>query len=76
VKTEVRRATMAHIYIYIYIYIYIHTHTHTHLPKTEWDRSGNFLNFQRFPFYTGLCSNKTKDNMATIGTQERAKTWD
>jgi hypothetical protein len=35
-----------------------------------------FFRFQRFPFYTGLCSNKTKDNMATIGTQESAKTWD
>ena len=34
------------------------------------------FHFQRFPFYTGLCSNKTKDNMATIGTQESVKTWD
>jgi len=30
------------------------------LPKTERDRSDIFFRFHRFPFYKGLCFNKTK----------------
>jgi hypothetical protein len=30
------------------------------LPKTERDRLGIFFRFERFPFYKGLCLNKTK----------------